>query len=59
MLQAMTQQDVAALANTIGSASISQFRVSQLERGLNPRPDECKVLSELFNVPPEELFGRV
>ncbi len=37
-------------------SGIPQHRISLLERGVKPRPDEAKLLADAFNMNPEELF---
>jgi transcriptional regulator with XRE-family HTH domain len=46
----MTQDQLAALSG------VSQHRISVLERGVTPRPDEARALADVFKVKPEELF---
>jgi len=37
-------------------SGVPQHRISLLERGVRPRPDEVKALADVFEVNPEELF---
>ena len=48
----LRQADVAALTK----GKVPQHRLSLLERGVTPNPDEVKALADAFNVNPEELF---
>jgi hypothetical protein len=48
----LRQADVAALTK----GKVPQHRLSLLERGVVPRPDEAKILADAFNMNPEELF---
>jgi len=59
LLLALTISDVGYLAGIVGGAPILKARIHQLEKGISPRPDEREVLSNLFNVSPEELFERI
>jgi len=54
-----TQDEIAKLVSMSGSGTVSQYRISQLERGLVPTSDEAKILSEIFSVPPEKLFEKI
>jgi transcriptional regulator with XRE-family HTH domain len=54
----MTQAGLANLAKLAGAAGINQFRVSQLERGLQAKPCEKVALGNVFGLPPEELFSK-
>lgn len=46
----LTQTELAALSG------IPQHRISLLERGVIPRPDEAKALAKAFKISQEELF---
>lgn len=46
----LTQAELAALSG------VPQHRISLLERGIKPRPEEAKALADAFEVSPEELF---
>jgi hypothetical protein len=48
----MRQADVAALTK----GKVPQHRLSLLERGVTPNPDEVKALADAFQVNAEELF---
>ncbi len=48
----LRQADVAALTGGL----VPQHRLSLLERGVKPRPDEVQALAQAFQVNPEELF---
>ena len=48
----LRQSDVATMTEGI----VPQHRLSLLERGVRPRPEEVKALSDAFKVNPEELF---
>jgi len=51
----LTQTNVASLS----FGKIPQHRVSELERGMVPKPEEVKTLSEIFGLPVNELvMGR-
>lgn len=49
----LRQADVAALTG----GAVPQHRLSLLERGIRPRPDEAAALAQAFQVRPEELFS--
>lgn len=40
-------------------SGISQWKISFLERGLSPKPEEAAILSIIFERPPEELFAEL
>lgn len=46
----LTQAELAALSG------IPQHRISLLERGVKPSPEEAQVLATAFKMKPEELF---
>lgn len=48
----LRQVDVATLTGGI----VPQHRLSILERGVRPRPDEAKALADVFNMDKEELL---
>jgi len=48
----LRQADVAALTRGV----VPQHRLSLLERGIRPRPDELKALADAFQLEPHELF---
>jgi transcriptional regulator with XRE-family HTH domain len=48
----LRQSDVASMTGGI----IPQHRLSLLERGVRPRPEEAKVLADVFQMEPGELF---
>jgi transcriptional regulator with XRE-family HTH domain len=48
----LRQTDVATLTGGI----VPQHRLSLLERGVRPRPEEIKALSDAFQLDPAELF---
>jgi transcriptional regulator with XRE-family HTH domain len=48
----LRQCDVAAMTEGI----VPQHRLSLLERGVRPRPEEVKALADAFKMNPEELF---
>jgi len=48
--QELTQTELAA------RSGIPQHRISLLERGVRPRPDEVRALADAFKVDPQELF---
>lgn len=48
----LRQADVADLTGGV----VPQHRLSLLERGIRPRPDEARALADAFHVEPEELF---
>ena len=48
----LRQSDVAALTGGI----VPQHRLSLLERGVRPRPEEVKALADAFQLDPAELF---
>lgn len=48
----LRQSDVAALTGGI----VPQHRLSLLERGVRPRPEEIKALADAFQLDPAELF---
>jgi len=48
----LRQSDVAALTGGI----VPQHRLSLLERGVKPRPDEAQALAQAFQVEASELF---
>jgi transcriptional regulator with XRE-family HTH domain len=48
----LRQADVAALTE----GKVPQHRLSLLERGVIPRPDEARALADAFRLSPEELF---
>lgn len=54
-----TQDEIARLVSMSGDEQVSQYRISQLERGMIPTDDEKRILSEIFQQPPEKLFERV
>jgi transcriptional regulator with XRE-family HTH domain len=58
VVRGLTQISVAQLAAMADAATISQVRLSMLERGIAPKPDEAEVLAGIFNVPTTELFSR-
>ena len=43
-------------AELAGRSGVPQHRISLLERGVIPRPEEAKALAEAFEMKPEELF---
>jgi hypothetical protein len=45
------QSDIQSLS----SGAIPQQRLSELERGMPARPEEARVLSEVFNLPVSKL----
>ena len=47
----LTQQEVADRTRS------HQTRISRIERGARPYPEEAKVLADLLGIPEEELFG--
>jgi len=46
----LTQSELAA------RSGVPQHRISLLERGVKPRPDEARALADVFQVEPGELF---
>lgn len=48
----LRQADVAALTGGI----VPQHRLSMIERGIIPRPDEAKAIADAFQLDPAELF---
>jgi transcriptional regulator with XRE-family HTH domain len=48
----LTQAELAALCG------IPQPRISLLERGIRPKPDEVRALADVFRVEPGELFSQ-
>ena len=48
----LRQTDVADLTQGV----VPQYRLSLIERGITPLPNEAKALADAFNVKPEELF---
>jgi transcriptional regulator with XRE-family HTH domain len=48
----LRQVDVAALTK----GKVPQHRLSLLERGVTPRPDEARALANAFKMNPAELF---
>lgn len=50
--RSLRQVDVAALTHGV----VPQYRLSLIERGVTPRPDEVKALADAFKMNPEELF---
>jgi hypothetical protein len=48
----LRQADVTALTK----GRVSQHRLSLLERGVTPNPEEVIALADAFNMVPEELF---
>jgi transcriptional regulator with XRE-family HTH domain len=48
----LRQTDVATMTEGI----VPQHRLSLLERGVRPRPEEVKALADAFKMNPEELF---
>ena len=52
----LSQVDIARLITLMGTP-LEQARLSQLERGLKPHPDEIQALSGIFDLPPGKLFG--
>ena len=48
----LRQADVAAMTG----GAVPQHRLSLLERGIRPRPDEVRALADVFQVEPGELF---
>jgi hypothetical protein len=48
----LRQVDVAALTK----GKVPQYRLSLLERGVTPRPEEVKAIADAFKMNPEELF---
>ena len=48
----LRQADVA----TLTKGKVPQPRLSLIERGITPKPDEIKALAAVFKVKPEELF---
>jgi transcriptional regulator with XRE-family HTH domain len=59
MMQGQTQTELARIANMSGCLSMSQDRISKLERAFPPRPGEAEILSGILGIPPENLFERV
>ncbi len=37
---------------------IPQWRISLIERGISPKPDEARKLAEALQVSPREIFNR-
>jgi transcriptional regulator with XRE-family HTH domain len=48
----LSQNELAALCG------IPQPRISLIERGIKPKPDEVRALAAIFQVEPGELFGQ-
>jgi transcriptional regulator with XRE-family HTH domain len=48
----LTQVDLAALTGD----KVPQYRLSLLERGVRPRPDEAEALSEVLGLASRDLF---
>jgi transcriptional regulator with XRE-family HTH domain len=48
----LRQCDVAAMTEGI----VPQHRLSLLERGVKPRPEEARALADVFQMEPGELF---
>jgi transcriptional regulator with XRE-family HTH domain len=48
----LRQSDVATMTEGI----VPQHRLSLLERGVRPRPEEIKALADAFQLDPAELF---
>lgn len=55
LCKGLTQSDVAVLLDLPG---LSQWKLSQLERGLMPTPEESAALSKFYEVDAGELFER-
>jgi transcriptional regulator with XRE-family HTH domain len=49
----LRQMDVVALCK----GQVPQHRLSLIERGLPPQPDEAKLLAKVFGTDPEHLFS--
>jgi transcriptional regulator with XRE-family HTH domain len=48
----LRQTDVVEMVSGV----VQQYRLSLIERGIVPNPDEAKALAEAFGTKPEELF---
>jgi len=48
----LRQEDVATMTGGV----VPQHRLSLLERGVKPRPDEARALADVFKLEPGELF---